>query len=132
MTFASCLNRFTLAAVSLFLLCNFPALRCHAQYLPNPKHSDSLDRFFQIESWLPTPNAQRTASGVPGPEYWQQRADYDIDITLDDKTQRLSGISRIQYHNESPHTLRYIWVQLDQNRFQPDSDSAITTTAACA
>ena len=129
MTFASCLTRITLVATSLFLLCNFSPVRCHAQHLPNPKHSDSLDRFFQIESWLPTPNAQRTASGVPGPEYWQQRADYDIDITLDDKTQRLSGISRIQYHNQSPHTLRYIWVQLDQNRFQPDSDSAITTTA---
>ena len=123
------MNRFVFLAGCLFLLCNLSPIRCHAQHLPNPKHSDSLDRFFQIESWLPTPNAQRTASGVPGPEYWQQRADYEIDITLDDKAQRLSGISRIRYHNESPHTLRYIWVQLDQNRFQPDSDSAITTTA---
>ena len=100
-----------------------------AQHLPNTKHSDPLDRFFQIESWLPTPNDQRTASGAPGPEYWQQRADYDIDVTLDDQRQRLSGIARIKYHNQSPHTLRYIWVQLDQNRFAPDSDSAVTTSA---
>jgi hypothetical protein len=129
MTFAPCLNRFCLLAAALFLICHLSPISCQAQHLPNSKHSDQLDRFFQIESWLPTPNAQRTASGVPGPEYWQQRADYDIDITLDDKTQRLSGVSRIKYHNKSPHTLRYIWVQLDQNRFQPDSDSAITTTA---
>ena len=129
MTFASCLNRFTLLATALFMAINLGPASCEGQHLPNPKHSDQLDRFFQIESWLPTPNAQRTASGVPGPEYWQQRADYDIDITLDDKTQRLSGVSRIKYHNKSPHTLRYIWVQLDQNRFQPGSDSAITTTA---
>ena len=111
------------------MLCIHSPQSSEAQHLPNPKHSDPLDRFFQIESWLPTPNAQRTASGVPGPEYWQQRADYEIDITLDDKNQRLSGVSKITYHNKSPHTLRYIWVQLDQNRFEPDSDSAITTTA---
>ncbi|HBV61998.1 MAG TPA: aminopeptidase, partial [Rhodopirellula sp.] len=129
MTFAPCLNRFLLLVVTLILAANLSPTACRAQHLPNPKHTDSLDRFFQIESWLPTPNAQRTASGVPGPAYWQQRADYDIDITLDDKTQRLSGISRIKYHNKSPHTLRYIWVQLDQNRFKPDSDSATTTTA---
>ena len=129
MLFAPCLNRFSLLVATLFLVGNLSPSVCQAQHLPNPKHSDSLDRFFQIESWLPTPNAQRTASGVPGPEYWQQRADYDIDITLDDKTQRLSGVSRIKYHNKSPHTLRYIWVQLDQNRFKPDSDSATTTTA---
>lgn len=100
-----------------------------AQPLPNSKHSDSLDRFFQIESWLPTPNSQRTASGAPGPAYWQQRADYDIDVTLDDQNQRISAIARIDYHNRSPHALRYIWVQLDQNRFKPDSDSATTTRA---
>ncbi len=62
-----------------------------AQPLPNGKHSDSTDRFFQLESWLPTPNAQRTASGAPGPQYWQQRADYDIDVTLDDENQRIDG-----------------------------------------
>ena len=101
----------------------------HAQPLPNTKHSDVTDRFFQIESWLPTPNAQRTASGAPGPAYWQQRADYDIDIALDDENQRLSGVAKITYHNHSPHSLRYIWVQLDQNRFRPDSDSVAVTPA---
>ena len=102
---------------------------CQAQFLPNSKHSDSTDRFFQIESWLPTPNNVRTASGAPGPEYWQQRADYEIDVALDDENQRLSGVSRITYHNQSPHSLSYIWVQLDQNRFKPDSDSAKIASA---
>ncbi len=100
-----------------------------AQPLSNGKHSDSTDRFFQLESWLSTPNAQRTASGAPGPEYWQQRADYDIDVTLDDENQRINGVVRIDYHNQSPHSLSYLWIQLDQNHFQPDSD-AVTTASA--
>ncbi|NND98944.1 MAG: M1 family metallopeptidase, partial [Pirellulaceae bacterium] len=101
----------------------------HAQFLPNGKHTDTTDRFFQIDSWLPTPNTIRTASGAPGPHYWQQRADYEIDITLDDKNQSLHGVSKITYHNRSPHTLNYVWLQLDQNIFKPDSDAAKVATA---
>lgn len=100
-----------------------------AQPLANPKHSDTIDRFYQIESWLPTPNDQRTASGAPGPEYWQQRADYEIDVTLDDRNQRIRGTSRITYRNQSPHPLHYVWIQLDQNRFRPDSASAMSASA---
>ncbi|MFK8111045.1 MAG: M1 family metallopeptidase [Rubripirellula sp.] len=99
------------------------------QPLANRKHSDTTDRFYQIDQWLPTPNAQRTASGAPGPAYWQQRADYEIDIELDDQNQRLSGIARIHYKNLSPHPLRYVWIQLDQNRFRPDSEDVQTRTA---
>ncbi|MEM9366089.1 MAG: M1 family metallopeptidase [Planctomycetota bacterium] len=99
------------------------------QQLPNPKHADPTDRFAQIDSWLPTPNAYRTASGSPGPQYWQQRADYEIDITLDDDDQTLTGVCRIQYHNRSPESLDYIWVQLDQNRFDPKSDDRTTRLA---
>ena len=100
-----------------------------AQPLPNPKHVDSDDAFYQIESWLPTPGSTRTASGTPGPTYWQQRADYQIDIRLDDDNQSLAGSCKITYHNRSPHTLKYLWVQLDQNRFQPDSESETSRTA---
>ncbi|MGB0596844.1 MAG: M1 family metallopeptidase [Rubripirellula sp.] len=107
----------------LALLASLISTWATAQPLPNSKHSDPIDRFYQIDQWWPTPNDQRTASGAPGPDYWQQRADYDIDVTLDDKNQRLEGVSRITYHNRSPHTLGYLWVQLDQNRFKPDSDS---------
>ena len=100
-----------------------------AQPLINKKHRDNSDRFFQIDDWLPTPNAQRTAAGEPGPGYWQQRADYEIDVTLDDKNQRIIGESRITYHNLSPHTLRYVWIQLDQNRFRQDAEGVTTQTA---
>ncbi len=65
----------------------------------------------------------RTASGAPGHLYWQQRADYDIEVTLDDEIQRISGDETISYHNQSPDTLTYLWVQLDQNMRALDSDS---------
>lgn len=100
-----------------------------AQPLENPKHTDRLDRFYQLDSWLPTPNAFRTASGQPGPGYWQQRADYQIDVTLDDANQRIEGVSRIRYHNRSPHELRYVWIQLDQNLYRPDADAVTAQTA---
>lgn len=100
-----------------------------AQPLSNPKHSDSTDRFHSIESWLPTPGVYRTASGAPGPMYWQQRADYDIDVTLDAAKRRISGRCRITYHNRSPHMLNYVWLQLDQNRFRNDSAAVMSRPA---
>ncbi|KAA1258757.1 Aminopeptidase N [Rubripirellula obstinata] len=100
-----------------------------AQPLPNHKHQDQEDHFFQIDDWLPTPGATRTASGSPGPDYWQQRADYEIDVTLDDQNRRIIGEATIHYHNLSPHTLRYLWVQLDQNRFAKGSDATLATVA---
>ena len=107
----------------------FAASHAAAQALTNGKHADSSDRFFQIDSWLPTPTASRTASGAPGPGYWQQRADYDIDVTLDDDNQTIRGTVRLDYHNHSPHELRYLWFQLDQNIFDPDSDANTARTA---
>ena len=66
---------------------------------------------------LPTPNAMRTGSGAPGHEYWQQRVDYVIRASLDTAARSLRGEERITYHNNSPDTLRYLWLQLDQNLF---------------
>ncbi len=87
------------------------------------------EKFAQLGHLLNTPTETRLASGAPGPDYWQQRADYRIEVTLDDKRQRLDGLVTIDYTNNSPHTLTYLWVQLDQNRFQPDSDDMLTRTA---
>ncbi|MBN1274606.1 MAG: M1 family peptidase [Candidatus Aminicenantes bacterium] len=76
---------------------------------------DEYNQFRQLDGKLPTPNAYRTASGAPGPEYWQQRADYDISVKLDEENRRLYGVETITYFNHSPQSLSYLWLQLDQN-----------------
>ena len=70
---------------------------------------------------LPTPNTIRTGTGAPGPDYWQQRVDYVIRASLDTVAQRVTGAERITYSNNSPDTLRYLWLQLDQNLFNSSS-----------
>lgn len=87
------------------------------------------DKFRQLEEILPTPNEQRTASGAPGHAYWQQRADYSIKVELDDEHQHINGTETITYHNNSPDSLSYLWLQLDQNIWAKDSDSYLTQTA---
>ena len=87
------------------------------------------DPFRQIHELLPSPNESRLASGAPGPKYWQQKVDYNIQVQLDDEKQRLIGSETINYHNNSPHELKYLWVQLDQNRFAPGSDESLTKEA---
>jgi len=87
------------------------------------------DPFRQLEEILPTPNAFRTASGAPGPEYWQQRADYVIEVELDDKEQRIEGHEIVRYHNLSPDPLGFLWLQLDQNRFQEGADGPLSAEA---
>ena len=83
--------------------------------------NSGTDKFAQLETMLPTPNSYRTASGAPGTDYWQQRADYDIRVTLDDAKQAIAGRETITYTNLSPDALPYLWVQLDQNIFEKNS-----------
>jgi hypothetical protein len=87
-------------------------------------------KFEQLGEVLPTPNSYRTGSGSPGSSYWQQRADYVINAELNDKTQLLTGHETITYYNNSPETLKYLWLQLDQNIFAPDNLSSQTQTGA--
>ncbi|MDQ2822011.1 MAG: M1 family metallopeptidase [Pseudomonadota bacterium] len=86
------------------------------------------DKFRQLEEILPTPTTIRTASGAPGAAYWQQRADYTIRATLDENRRMLTGAETITYHNNSPDALSYLWVQLDQNIYKPNSDARSTAT----
>ncbi|KGF81887.1 aminopeptidase [Massilia sp. JS1662] len=86
------------------------------------------DKFRQLDELLPTPTTIRTASGAPGHAYWQQRADYAIRATLDEGKRAISGTETITYHNNSPDTLSYLWVQLDQNIYKRDSDARMTAT----
>lgn len=72
-------------------------------------------KFEQLGTALPTPNEYRTGSGAPGPAYWQQKADYNIALTLNDDNQSVTGSETVTYTNNSPSALKYIWVQLDQN-----------------
>ncbi|MGB0138033.1 MAG: M1 family metallopeptidase [Flavobacteriales bacterium] len=78
--------------------------------------------FRQLGQELPTPNTYRTASGDKGHEYWQQQADYDMKIRLDDETQKIYGEETVTYTNNSPDDLDYLWVQLDQNVRAKESD----------
>ncbi len=81
------------------------------------------DKFKQLGPELATPNDYRTASGAPGHEYWQQKADYSIAITLDDDKQIIRGDETVTYTNQSPDVLTYIWLQLDQNIYSKDADA---------
>ena len=76
----------------------------------------NTDKFKQMYDLLATPNMYRTASGAPGPEYYQQKADYKIDIELDDKDTKLYGQETVTYTNNAKESLDYLWMQLDQNQ----------------
>jgi hypothetical protein len=80
-------------------------------------------KFKQLGQELPTPNVYRTASGAPGPQYYQQKADYNISVELDDDNQKITGSERVTYTNNSPDPLNYLWLQLDQNKRAVDSDT---------
>ena len=83
----------------------------------------NVDKFKQLNEDITTPNTYRTAAGYPGHDYWQQEADYVMDLTIDDENQILYGDETITFHNNSPDQLSYLWVQLDQNVRALDSDS---------
>lgn len=100
-----------------------------AAFVFGQSKTNNLDKFKQLEEDLPTPNEYRTASGAPGNKYWQQRADYVIDVELDDANQRIVGKETVTYKNLSPDALNYIWLQIDQNIFAKDSLDVKTRTA---
>ena len=94
---------------------------------------DQVKHFRQLgpES-LPTPNIFRNAAGAPGPAYWQQQANVNIDAALDEDKKRIIASMEIDYVNNSPDTLNYIWLALDQNRFKDGSLARESTVASAA
>ncbi|MDG1736020.1 MAG: M1 family metallopeptidase [Crocinitomicaceae bacterium] len=84
-------------------------------------------KFAQIENLIPTPNEYRNAAGAPGHNYYQQQADYKMELVLEDNTQILRGKETITYTNNSPDQLDYLWLQLDQNLFSKSSDTKLIT-----
>ena len=87
-------------------------------------------KFKQLYEELPTPNVYRTASGAPGHEYYQQKADYVINVELDEEKNILKGDEVITYTNNSPDILNYLWVQLDQNVRAKNSHGQLTSTSS--
>ncbi len=100
-----------------------------AQDIKNNPGSNHGNKFEQLGTILPTPNEYRTASGAPGPKYWQQRADYDIKCTLDEKKLTLTGSETITYFNNSPDVLTYLWLQLDENEHSSVYNSGYQTSS---
>ncbi len=98
---------------------------CAAQ---NP--ADWQGKFEQLEQVLPTPNEYRTGSGSPGPKYWQQKADYIINVELNDENQTIQGKETITYNNNSPDVLKYLWLQLDQNVLSNDNSLKLTSVGS--
>lgn len=96
-----------------------------AQDIQNNPKSNHGNKFEQLGTILPTPNEYRTASGAPGPKYWQQRADYKISCELDEAKLELRGKETITYFNNSPDVLTYLWLQLDENEHDPTVGSAV-------
>ncbi|HUR65343.1 MAG TPA: M1 family metallopeptidase [Chitinophagaceae bacterium] len=87
-----------------------------AQNTQNNPNSNHGNKFEQMGNIFPSPNEYRTASGAPGPKYWQQRCDYDIKCELDEKNKKLTGSETVTYFNNSPNELTYLWLQLDENQ----------------
>ncbi len=98
-------------------------LSSQAQDIKNNPGSNHGNRFEQLGTILPTPNEYRTASGAPGPKYWQQRCDYDIVCELDEPNLRLNGKETVTYYNNSPDVLTYLWLQLDENQHSTTNNS---------
>jgi hypothetical protein len=94
-----------------------------AQDIRNNPGSNHGNRFEQLGTILPTPNEYRTASGAPGPSYWQQRCDYNIVCELDEPNRKLKGKETLTYFNNSPDNLKYLWLQLDENQHSSKNNS---------
>ena len=88
------------------------------------------ERFEQLGTMLRTPNVYRTASGAPGHAYWQQKANYLIEVELNDDNQSIKGSETVTYVNNSPDQLTYLWIQLDQNNRSKDSDTPKVTESS--
>ncbi|MGJ7033919.1 M1 family metallopeptidase [Niabella hirudinis] len=99
----------------LFIAACLSCIIGYTQNIQNNPGSNHGNKFEQLGTILPTPNEYRTASGAPGPKYWQQRCDYTISCVLDEKEQQLTGNETLNYFNNSPDVLTYLWLQLDEN-----------------
>lgn len=120
-------NKLLLSMIFSLGIANLYAQEKSVEEPRKPGHYNT-NKFRQLNEELATPNMFRTASGAPGPAYYQQQADYKMDIALDDKNTKLTGVETITYTNNSPDKLDYLWVQLDQNMRAPDSNTPLSNS----
>jgi hypothetical protein len=113
-------NKYKLLSALLFGIASASYAQIPFESNPGSNHGN---RFEQLGPLLESPNMYRSASGAPGPKYWQQRADYDIDATLDEKNLKIYGKETVTYYNQSPDALTYLWLQLDENEHDVNSES---------
>lgn len=109
----------------IFALLSLCSVAVFAQQKQKESGHTDENKFRQMYDLLATPNMYRTASGAPGPGYYQQQADYVMQLELDDKNAKLSGTETITYHNNAKESLEYLWMQLDQNQNARDSQSLL-------
>ena len=114
--------------ILLLVLLSSGIFFCFAQDIKNNPGSNHGNRFEQLGTILPTPNEYRTASGAPGPKYWQQRCDYDITCELDEPNRKITGKETLTYYNNSPDNLTYLWLQLDENEHSSINNSGYQTS----
>ena len=115
--------KYTLLALSALVFATAAAQES-SKTTRQPGH-ENTNKFRQMYQEFATPNTYRSASGAPGPDYYQQQADYKMKITLDDKNARIYGEETITYTNNSPDALEFLWLQLDQNVRAKDSKSPL-------
>jgi hypothetical protein len=116
------MNNITLKTSYITLLAMCGTL-ISAQNIRNNPTSNHGNKFEQLGTILPDANEYRAASGAPGHKYWQQKADYEIEATLDEKNLMLTGSEWVTYYNNSPDKLTYLWLQLDENQHDPNADN---------
>jgi len=118
-----------------FLSAMFLSVGTFAQEQEQPERKPghkNINKFKELYDEFATPNMFRTGSGAPGPAYYQQQADYKMDLVVDDVNSKLSGFETITYTNNSPDQLKYLWVQLDQNMRAPDSKTPLIQSGKVA
>jgi len=110
------INKLTFC-LAVLLATNHSFIRAQTAPASNYDQHKAFDPLFYTQNG----NEFRSAGGAPGPKYWQNRSDYTINVTLDTAQHRLSGSVQITYTNNSPDTLSFVWLQLDQNVYREDS-----------
>jgi len=119
------MDRLKVLAMAAMLLCTAVATAQEETTKERAPGHVNQSKFRQMYEEFATPNMYRSASGTPGPNYYQQQADYKMDIELDDKNARIYGEETITYHNNAPEALEFLWLQLDQNVRARDSKAPL-------